>query len=124
MSRISITDAEFPIMKVLWEKGAATSQEIVRGVSDDGSESKNRNTIKTLLLRLIGKGAVTYEKINARTYRYRPAIAEQDYIAQSSRRFLDKLFDGSAKKLILNFIEQETISKEELEELVKQIEGE
>lgn len=119
MNKISITEAEFDIMKVLWEKGAATSQEILRGVS--GNENKNRNTVKTLLLRLIYKGAVEYEKISARTYRYKPVITEQEYIAQSSGHFLDKLFDGSAKKLILNFVEQEKISKAELEELIKQI---
>jgi BlaI family penicillinase repressor len=119
MHKPSITDAELDIMKVLWEKGAATSQEILRGVS--GDESKNRNTVKTLLLRLIGKGAAEYEKIGARTYRYKPVISEQEYLAQSSRHFLDRLFDGSAKKLILNFVEQEKISKAELEELIKQI---
>lgn len=119
MNKISITEAEFDIMKVLWERGTATSQEILKGVS--GDENKNRNTVKTLLLRLISKGAVEYEKISARTYRYKPVITEQEYIAQSSRHFLDKLFDGSAKKLILNFVEQDKISKVELEELIKQI---
>lgn len=119
MKKTSITDTELSIMKVLWEHGTATSQEILQGVSVD--EDKNRNTVKTLLLRLINKGAVEYEKINTRTYKYRPIITEQEYIAQSSEHFLDKLFDGSAKKLILNFIEQEKISKTELEELIKQI---
>lgn len=119
MRKSSITDTELSIMKVLWERGSATSHEILQGVSD--TEDKNRNTVKTLLLRLINKEAVEYEKISARTYKYRPIITEQKYIVQSSEHFLDKLFDGSTKKLILNFVEQEKISKTELEELIKQI---
>ncbi len=117
--KISITDSELEIMKVLWKKGSATSREILEGVS--GDEIKNRNTVKTLLMRLVAKDAVKYEKINERAYKYKPLVKEQEYITQSSDRFLDKLFEGSAKKLILNFVQSEKISKDELEELIKQL---
>lgn len=121
-NQIAITDAELDIMKVLWEKGCATSPQILEGVSN--GELRNRNTVKTLLLRLVQKGAVKYEEINSRTYRYSPLITQDEYVAYSRKSFLDKVFNGSAQKMLLNFVKEEEITKEDLQRLIDLIEEE
>lgn len=119
---IVITDSELDIMKVLWKQGSATSPEILKGVSSGGD--RNRNTVKTLLLRLVQKGAVRYEEINSRTYRYIPLITEEEYVAYSRKSFLQKVFDGSAQKMLLNFVKEENITKHDLQRLINLIEEE
>lgn len=114
--RISITDAELPIMKVLWEKGCVTSPEILDQL--DG----NKSTLKTLLLRLVNKGAVKSEEINTRTYRYRALITEDEYITDVRKIFLQKAFNGSAEKMLLNFVKEENITKTDLQHLISMIE--
>ena len=65
--KYDITDAELAIMKVLWEKKECSLNEIIEGL---GSEYKNKNTIKTLLRRLILKGSVKSKKTNLRDVVY------------------------------------------------------
>ena len=119
---IQITDAELDIMKVLWALGSATSPEILKGVS--GNEQKNRNTVKTLLLRLIQKNAVRYEEIRPRTYRYFPLVTETEYVKHSSMNFLSRVFEGSVDKMLLNFVKDESITKEDLQRMIDLIEEE
>ncbi len=118
--KITVTDAELPIMKVLWAKGASTSPEIFESM--EGAEDKNKSTLKTLLLRLVHKGAVKAEEINGRHYRYIPQITQDQYIATSRRNFLERVFDGSAQKMLINFVREENISKADLERLMDMIE--
>ena len=112
-----INDCELPIMKALWKKGGVTSPEIFAGI--DG----NKSTLKTLLSRLVERGAVRSEEINRRTYRYFAAVTEKDYIQSQRKTFLEKVFDGSAEKMLLNFVKEENISAEALRRLVDLIEG-
>lgn len=115
---IHIADAELPIMKVLWEQDNLTSPEIFAGLEG------NRNTQKTLLKRLVSKGAVRAEEINSRTFRYSALVTREEYIRQERGSFLNKVFDGSAAKMMLNFVQEEKISREELQELLDMIEKE
>ncbi len=115
-----ITDAELHIMKVLWQRGSATSPEILEALS--AGESRNRNTVKTLLLRLVQKGAVAYDPQSARSYLYHPCITQEQYIASSRRSFLDRVFDGSAQRMLLNFVREENVTREDLQRLMDLIE--
>jgi BlaI family penicillinase repressor len=115
---IAITDAELPIMKSLWARGKATSPEIFSGIPG------NKNTLKTLLLRLVQKGAVETEEINQRNFLYFAAVSEKDYIAAQRTSFLKKVFDGSSEKMLLNFVKEERISREALRQLIDLVEEE
>jgi len=114
--KITINDSELPIMKVLWKQNGITSPEILAQLRG------NKNTIKTLLGRLVGRGAVRVEEITPRAYRYFAAVSEDEYIAGQRSHFLQKVFDGSAEKMLLNFVREENISAEELRGLMAQIE--
>lgn len=114
--KIKIADAELPIMKVLWEQGELTSPEIFAHLEG------NKSTLKTLLQRLVGKGAVKATEINSRSYRYSPVLSRQDYINQERSGFLQKVFDGSAQKMLLNFVKEEKITRDDLQKLLDIIE--
>lgn len=118
MKKIHIGDSELPIMQVLWEKGPCTSPEIFEGMD------KNISTLKTLLKRLVDKGAVRAEEINTRTYRYVPIITEQEYITNARKSFVQTVFGGSREKMLLNFIKEEKVTREDLERLMDMIDEE
>ncbi len=113
---VNITNSELPIMKVLWEKGELTSNDILASL--DG----NSSTLKTLLKRLVDKGAVGTREITSRAYTYYPIISKETYINQERKGFLARVFDGSKNKMLLNFVKEENISKEDLERLIDMIE--
>ncbi|MEG0898825.1 MAG: BlaI/MecI/CopY family transcriptional regulator [Oscillospiraceae bacterium] len=116
--KINIADSELPIMKVLWEKDNITSPEIFDGMSG------NISTLKTLLKRLVDKGAVKATEINSRSYRYSAVVSEDEYICSERKGFLQKVFDGSKEKMLLNFVKEENITKDDLEKLLEMIEEE
>ncbi len=115
-SKYNITSAELPIIKKLWDKGEMTSPELF-----DGMEG-NINTLKTLLKRLVSKGSVAVNKVKTRTYSYYAAITRDEYLNYERKGFLNRVFDGSKKKMLLNFVKEENITKSDLEELIKMIE--
>ena len=113
--KIIINDSKLPIMKVLWQQDGIALPEILSQLRG------NKSTLKTLLGRLVSRGAVRAEEITQRSYRYFAAVTEDEYIAGQRRHFLQKVFDGSAEKMLLNFVQEENISPEDLQGLLNQI---
>jgi len=118
--RDTITDAELVIMKALWKIGASTSPDIFAAIPN--CDELNTGTLKTLLSRLVSKGVVKAEEINSRNYMYTPVITEDEYISENRKRIIDHVFDGSVQKMLLNFIKEEKVTSDDLEQLIKQIE--
>lgn len=116
LKKIVINDSELPIMKALWEKDGVTSPEILANIKG------NKSTLKTLLGRLVERGAVRVEEINQRNYRYFAVVTQADYIEEQRKTFLQKVFDGSTEKMLLNFVKEENISADALRRLVELIE--
>ena len=111
-----ITDAELEIMKVLWEKKSLTLNELVEELSKE--EPKNKSTIKTLLYRLIDKKVVKSVEKNKKEDEYKPLISEKKYLKNANETFLEKLYDGNVNNMLLNFVEDKKITKEEIENLL------
>ena len=82
--QLSLAPAEWEIMKVLWEKGSAAARDVYVGLPADNSWAYK--TVKTLLSRLVAKGAVTYEQVG-NSYLYRPAVAQERRSPICSLRF-------------------------------------
>lgn len=120
--KYEITDAELEIMQVLWENKECNLAEIIEKLSVN--EEKNKNTIKTLIHRLTQKGAIESKKINSKEVIYIPKVSERKYIKKESNNFLDKVFNGNINKLLLNFVEDKKVSKEELQKLIDIMEDE
>lgn len=115
-----ITNSEFEIMQVLWRKKQCGLNEIINELSLN--EEKNKNTTKTLIHRLVLKGAIESRKINGKEVIYIPKINESTFLAKESNNFIERFFNGNVHKLLLNFVEDEKVSKEELEHLIEILE--
>ena len=111
-----ITGAELEIMKVLWEKKSLTLNELVEELSKE--EPKNKSTIKTLLYRLIDKNIVKSVEKNKKENEYKPLISEKKYLKSVNETFLEKMYDGNINNMLLNFVEDKKITKEEIEKLL------
>lgn len=120
--KYDITDAELEIMQVLWQQKQATLGEIIEKLEE--KKPRNKNTVKTLLYRLVDKKAVKSKKANEKGFIYQTTITEKQFLARENKNFLQKLYQGSANKLLLNFVEEKTISKEELQKLMDLLEKE
>lgn len=120
--KYEITDAELEIMKVLWEYGELTLNKIVEILSKN--ENKNKSTIKTLLYRLIEKESVKSITNKTKENTYKAIIGKEEYLKKANETFLEKLYNGSTNKLLLNFVEEKKISKKDLQDLLDLIESE
>ena len=109
-----ISDAEWEVMKVLWDKAPATANEVVEQLQ--GTTSWSPKTIKTLLNRLVGKKALGFEE-DGRMYRYYPLVTEEECARAESRSFLNRVYGGALTPLVANFLQDQDVSKEEIEEL-------
>lgn len=120
--KYEITDAELEIMKVLWKYGELTLNKIVEILSKN--ENKNKSTIKTLLYRLIEKESVKSITNKTKENTYKAIIGKEEYLKKANETFLEKLYNGSTNKLLLNFVEEKKISKKDLQDLLDLIESE
>ena len=111
-----ITEAELEIMQVLWKNKRGNLTTIMEELSKN--EERNKNTIKTLIHRLIQKGAIESQKVNNKEVEYIPKINEKKFIAKESNSFLNKFFNGNTEKLLLNFVEDKKVTKNELQKLI------
>jgi BlaI family penicillinase repressor len=110
----SITDAEWNVMRIVWERGTATANEVVQAL--EGAMHWKPKTIHTLLRRLTDKGALDYDK-NGREFVFRPLVSERDCQLAESRSFLDRVFGGGVAPMVAAFVEQERLTPEEIAEL-------
>ena len=109
-----ISSAEHEIMEVLWHTSPLTAAEVAeRAPAERGWSIR---TVKTLLSRLLAKGALVHEE-EGRRYLYRPAVEREDYVAQESRRLLDRLFGGRVTPLVAHLAERDSLSERDIAEI-------
>lgn len=113
-----VTGAESLIMEELWRESPLTAEQMfsVLGPSQKWSEG----TVKTLIGRLLGKGAISAEK-QGRRYLYRPVLARNSYLATESDGLIDRLFGGRLAPLMLHFSQRERLAEEDLAEIKRLI---
>ncbi|WP_285709538.1 BlaI/MecI/CopY family transcriptional regulator [Erythrobacter oryzae] len=109
-----ITDAEYAVMEVLWDRPRQTAAEVCEDVC--ASRDWSLATVKTLLSRLVQKGALLAEP-DGRRFLYSPLIAREDYVGGESRRLVDRLFGGSAASLVAHLAETEALTADDLAEI-------
>lgn len=115
----SISDAEWVVMAEFWRLGKASAKDVVAAL--EGRQEWKPRTVQSLINRLVGKGALTFEQ-HGREYLYRPAVEESRCVHEASRTFVDRVFSGRLAPLLACFLEKEKVSRGELEEIRKLIE--
>lgn len=101
-------------MRVLWSRGASTSNKVVSELAPLAGWKPN--TVKTLLARLEKKGVVKVER-SAREHRYIAAISEAESAMAESRSFLSRVYNGAMMPMFAGFIEREKLTKREIAQL-------
>jgi BlaI family penicillinase repressor len=115
-----ISEAEWEVMKVLWADSPMLSSEIV-GKFEDKSSWKPK-TIKTLISRLVQKEAIGYRE-EGRSYFYYPLVSEEECVKAENESFLKRIYGGALKPMLVHFLQDEKLSREEIEELKHILEG-
>ena len=115
MSEIpKISNAEWEVMKAIWNHSKITSINIIQELKDK-AEWKPA-TVKSLINRLLNKNAIGFNKVG-NEYIYFPLVSEEECIRLESQSFINRVFNGSAKSMLLNFVESKEISETDIEEL-------
>lgn len=114
----SISDSELELMKIIWsEGGKALYAAIMERLAETGNPWQ-KNTVITLLSRLVEKGLLRTQKIGRRN-EYTAIVSEADYQAAQTQQLLNKLYKGSAKGLLLTLLQTDLLSAEECEDLTR-----
>lgn len=109
-----ISEAEHAVMEVLWEQAPLTAQDVTERV--DPARDWSAATVKTLLGRLLTKGAVAHE-VDGRRYLYSPAVKREDYVTGESRKLIDRLFGGKLTPLVAHLAERDELTKQDIAEI-------
>ena len=109
-----ISEAEFEVMKLIWEYAPISTNEITDKLTRTTKWSPK--TIQTLIKRLVTKGAITYEK-QSRVFVYTPLIEEKEYIGQKSRSFLKRYYNGDITAMLSAYMEDDELSDSDIDSL-------
>ena len=108
------TDAELAILRVLWNRGPSTVRQVAAAMDREGGYT----TVLKLLQIMTEKGLVIRDE-SARTHIYRAAYTEDQTQRQLVMDLVDRAFDGSAAKLVLQALASKASTAEELDEIRK-----
>src|SRR5215831_2314973 len=107
--RVPISEAESIVMEVFWARGALPAEDVFAALKGHGKWQQP--TVKTLLNRLLKKGALRARKDNRR-YVYSPVLTRNEWLSNESHGFLDRLFGGRVAPLVSHFSQQKKLSKQ------------
>lgn len=107
-------------MEALWERGPLTSDGVVEAVS--GRQDWAPGTVKTLITRLLHKGAIEGRR-EAGGYRYHPLLSRERYVGDESQSLVDRLFGGAVAPMVAHLAEQRPLTAEDIAGLKKLIEA-
>ena len=116
---MQISAAESVVMDVLWLRSPLAAEDIVMALAD--SREWQEPTIKTLLSRLLNKGAISAAK-DGRRYLYAPVLQRDAWVQGESESLLQRLFDGRVAPLVAHFSQHRKLSKKDIAELRRLVE--
>jgi BlaI family penicillinase repressor len=109
-----ISSAEWQVMEMLWRRHPLTANDVIEELASQTHWKPN--TIRTLLARLVKKGALmTVSEGNC--YLYTPRFAREQHVKDESESCLGRIFGGTAKGLLVHFAESGKLTEEDLNEL-------
>ncbi len=117
---LTLTEAELPIMEIIWTKGSAAVTDVVIGLPDS---TVAYTTVLTTLRILERKGYVRHTK-EGRAFVYHPVVERGEASRKAVRNLMKRFFQDSPELLILNVLEDERLDENELSRLKRLIAGE
>jgi len=114
-----ITEAESEVMQVLWQRNPLNAEEVAAALA--ATRDWQEATVKTLLNRLLKKGAIRAER-DGRRFRYSPLLQREAWLLGESQGLLERLFDGRVAPLVSHFSRHRKLSRKDIAELRKLLE--
>jgi BlaI family transcriptional regulator, penicillinase repressor len=111
---MQISDAEWVVMNLIWSSSPIEATEVIDQIAAGNSWSAA--TVKTMLHRLVRKGALATEQ-NGKRYVYTPAVRRDACIRQASRSFLDRVFGGNATPALIHLVKMAKLTEKDVEEI-------
>lgn len=112
--KMNLSDGEWKLMNLLWEKAPRTNAQLVSAMKNDTGWTKG--TVFMMLSRMKEKGAVRCEE-DGRSRLFYPMWQKEDAAHAETRRFLSKVYNGSVGLMVASMAGQNTLSREEIDEL-------
>jgi BlaI family transcriptional regulator, penicillinase repressor len=109
-----ISDAEWLVMQVVWKSSPLTAAQVVEELS--AKTKWKPKTVMTLLNRLVKKGVLGFEK-KGRAFHYYSLIEQNECVKAENRSFIQRVYGGALKPVLVDFLEDADLSKEDVEEL-------
>jgi BlaI family transcriptional regulator, penicillinase repressor len=108
--------AEWEVMKALWDRGPLDARAVFATLADDREWAYQ--TVKTLLSRLVAKGAVEYDQVG-NSYLYRAAVPREEMTRHEVRSVFDRVVGAAMSPVLAHFIDEAELSDEEIRNLKK-----
>ncbi len=121
MANFGISDSQWKIMEIIWQRGSATASEVIDVLVP--AIGWNHQTVRTLLARLVQKEVLEAESVK-NYYVYRPLVSREESIREEGESFLNRLFQGSADELLVHFVREGKVGQSTLDKLQKMIDQE
>lgn len=116
---MQISEAEAVVMEIFWQRQPLAAEDVVAALATRSEWAEP--TVKTLLNRLLNKGALRAER-EGRRYLYAPVLTREAWIAQQSEGFVDRVFGGRVAPLVAHFSERGKLTQADIAELKQLIE--
>lgn len=122
-SEVHVTNSEWYVMSCLWEESPQSLMQMVPQLAERVGWSKS--TCATMVRRMKEKGLIGYRS-KGKTKYFFPKVKKEEVVVQETRDFLQRIYDGSVGMLMSALVDQNDLSKEdiqELQEILKAAEG-
>ena len=113
-NKMRITEAEWEVMAVVWEKTPAAASEVAEALQ--ARKQWTLATVRTLLRRLVRKGALAQEA-DGKRYLYRPRVSMEESVRQESESFMDRALGRAPLEGLLHLVRRADLTKEDIQEL-------
>ena len=115
MSVPTLPESEWSVMEVLWDSFPQSASAVAKTLQKRRGWAEN--TVRTLLTRLVEKGILKTVEPKGMPRLYAPAVQRETFVNAESESFLDRIFQGAAKPLLVHFASNARLTPEEVKEL-------
>ncbi len=110
----SLSPAEWEVMKTFWDNGPMAARDVYERLPQGHGWAYK--TVKTLLSRLVAKGALDFQQIG-NSYLYQAVYSKDQLTKKEMKGFVQRVLDGSLSPILAHFIEESSLSEGEIAQL-------
>jgi BlaI family penicillinase repressor len=114
----TLTEQELEIMKIVWSRDVSTVRDVYEALLE---RRKIAYTTVMTMMKILEQKKYLLKTQEDRAHVYRPAKPKKQVIQGMVREFVNRVFNGSAEPLLLHLMEDQRLSKKELEEITRMI---